>query len=465
MVCHFAEHGFQVNGTQMHPCGTRYHPQCIRVGPPFATRLRNEEGLSFPNVRYWGTFICEYCTVRSVLERELHGRNDWQLLGLERMRLIDMANAWARKTHQAYQTKMSFIRDFERHYQFQCLPTVQLARPPHNADIPLMWMQEGYSLRRGRSGTNNVMFGTLRSLRSAAGQFLTWNLQLQTDGHSYVDQHRRVHVGPCRLTDNLAYTLFTQGQATRIGDHPNPSTALLHRHVAWIDRDLRRRFRQATTRREQLWLATAGFLNLLLWLGWLRPREALDLRWCDLDVIPPAIGYQHDLPPGMGVLSLRLTPATKTLRTLTADVIIAFRCRSGLSAGWWWAQLRRLHNNPKLLSSTTPLLTRPDEAYWTSFLFRHQVLYPALTTQQLQGDGFLQPFTGDNSIPNKFWSLNSYRRGARTHSQRGGAFRRATDAQVYEHARWRRHRNGQPIDVLYREWSLRDRVLITFYSF
>ena len=118
-----------------------------------------------------------------------------------------------------------------------------------------------------------------------------------------------------------------------------------------------------------------------------------------------------------------------------------------------------------MLTSTDPLFTFGPNRHWTSQLFRTQVLYPALVAQQLQGDGFLQPFTDDNSIPTTFWSLNLYRRGARTHAQRGGPFPKATDAQVYEHGRWRKRRSGQPIDVLYREWSIRDRVLITFYCF
>ena len=409
--------------------------------------------------------MCECCTVRAVLKRELHGRRDWLLLAFERMRLIDMAHAWAHKNHAAYQGKFHYIRAFERRFGFTCLTASPLQHPPHTADIPLMWIQQAYSLRAGRSGEDPVVFGTLRSLRSAAGQFFAWETQLRHKGMSYIDSNRRVHTGKCRLTDNLAYTLMSQGQATRVGEHSTPSTALLHRHIAWIDHDLRRRWLTATTLRERWWLATAGLLNLILWLGWLRSAEALSLRWCDVSLIPPHLSSAADLPKGLGALTLKLDPATKTSRTLTVDVVIAYECRSGLSAGWWYERLLALQTNSTVPSSTHLIFSHQDRASWTSLSYRTQVLYPALLRQQLQGDGFLQPFTGTNSIPKKFWSLTSYRRGARTHSQRGGAFRRASDAQVYEHGRWRRRRSSQPIDVLYREWTLRDRILITYYCF
>ena len=449
----------------MSPCGTRYHPHCIRVGPPFTTRLRNQQGLVFPRVKHWGTFVCELCTVRAVLGRELRGREDWKLLAFERMRIIDMANAWAQKTHAAYQVKLQYIRNFEHQFGFKCLTSPPLLCPPNNSDIPLMWMQEAYSLKNGRSGRDPVVFGTLRSLRSAAGQFYAWERHLHTNGHSYMDAQRRVYSGDCRLTDNLAYTLMSQGQATRVGEHSCPSTALLHRHIVWIDHNLQQRFSCALSLRERLWLATAGLLNLTLWLGWLRSNEALSLRWCDVQCIPPHRSAEADLPPGLGALTFQLSPATKASRTRTVDVIIAYRSRSGLSAGRWYDRLVRCQPHPDISVSTQPIFQTPNKQVWTSFLFRNQVLYPALFAQQTQGDGFLLPFTGQNAIPNKFWSLNSYRRGARTHAQRGGTSRKATDAQVYEHGRWRRKRSGESMDILYREWGLRDRVLITFYCF
>ena len=114
-----------------------------------------------------------------------------------------------------------------------------------------MWIQQSYSLRAGRSGEDPVVFGTLRSLRSAAGQFFAWETQLRHKGMSYMDNNCRIHAGKCRLTDNLAYTLMSQGQSTRMGEHSIPSTALPHRHISWLDRNLRRRWLTATTLRER----------------------------------------------------------------------------------------------------------------------------------------------------------------------------------------------------------------------
>ena len=170
----------------------------------------------------------------------------------------------------------------------------------------------------------------------------------------------------------------------------------------------------------------------------------------------------------MGAFILRLSPITKTSRTLTADVVISYHCLSGLSLGWWWTHLQADPTVPTNVgTSDAHIFTSPSVGRWTSLFFRQHILYPSLIYQQSQGDGFLAPFLAGtaNSIANKFWSLTSYRRGARTHAQRGQGPQKATLAQVYEHGRWRRRRTGEHIDVMYREWSLRDRLLITFYCF
>jgi hypothetical protein len=97
-------------------------------------------------------------------------------------------------------------------------------------------------------------------------------------------------------------------------------------------------------------------------------------------------------------------------------------------------------------------------------------LYPALRAQQQDGDPYLRPFTGGpgNSLEDKFWSLHCYRRGARTHVSRGGIYghnrlKKATNDQVYEHARWRRKRSGESIDKIYLDWIIRDRIKLTLY--
>jgi hypothetical protein len=107
--CSFSDRGFSTSdGSVLRPCKTAHHPSCISVGFPFTSRRRNHAGLCFPPVSDWPNFICELCTVRSVLHRELTGPNDWQLLCLERMRLVDMAHSWAhlRLTRAAWATAL-----------------------------------------------------------------------------------------------------------------------------------------------------------------------------------------------------------------------------------------------------------------------------------------------------------------------------------------------------------------------
>jgi hypothetical protein len=101
---------------------------------------------------------------------------------------------------------------------------------------------------------------------------------------------------------------------------------------------------------------------------------------------------------------------------------------------------------------------------WTSRYFREKYLYPSLRSQQAAGDALLNAFAslaGSHSLAATFWC-------ARTQVTRGGRvsayrFRKATIDQVYEHGRWERKRSGERIDVIYREWTTRDRVKITFY--
>jgi len=98
------------------PCGVSYHSPCIRVGPPFHTRHSHQRGLIFPSVSLWPNFVCEGCTVLAILDRELHGKADFVLLILERMRMIDVAHKWAPKTHIRYQGKLRFLQRFQSRF-------------------------------------------------------------------------------------------------------------------------------------------------------------------------------------------------------------------------------------------------------------------------------------------------------------------------------------------------------------
>lgn len=443
---------------------TSCHAECIRVGPPFSSRLPNGGGLCFPKVRHWGTFICDLCTVRSVVSRELHCASDLDLLRLERMRLIDTANAWAVGTHSQYQQKLSIIRQFEANHNFTVLLQPQLLYPPASLDIPLMWIQESYSLHTSTKTDSTVSMATISHLRSAASQFLGWEMMIQSfPMATYLDHQHRVIQQPCRATDCYSYTLLTKGMSSHLGTESNPSSALLFRHIHYMDQVFDSNFRCATSfDASQRW-ALAGLANLLFWLGWLRSSEVFSLTWADITVVFPSDGPMYDIPPGLGMILLRLLPQTKSNRTATADVVVAFQTLIGLHLGCWCHRLSRLLYGTSLWpSSSAHIFCESDRSLWTSLSFRTNFVYPCLTQLQAGGNPYLRPFRGEgNTIPEKFWSMHMYRRGARNHVTRvctheSFKFKVARPMQVYEHGRWRRRRSSEPIDVQYNDWTYAD---------
>jgi hypothetical protein len=288
---------------------------------------------------------------------------------------------------------------------------------------------------------------------------------------AFMDQNHRLLHSPCRPTDNYSSAQFAAGLRARLGEDVRPSVALHDRHVRWIDQDLDGRYRSARTPAAKQELAMAGLANLTLWLGWLRSRECFDLCWSDITVVCPSDAASVDLPPNTGMVAFDMQPETKSSRNTRVDVLMAFCTLSGLNLGKWIYRVQRHSGIPANWSEcSTPVFHHPNGSTWSSLYFRKTYLYPALRAQRSLGDAFLLAFddTEGNRLEEKFWSLHCYRRGARTQVTRGGLatrfrFRKATDAQVYEHARWRRRRSGEKIDVIYRDWPLIDRLMITLY--
>ena len=466
----------------MRPCQASYHTKCLAVGYPFVSRRQNGAGLCFPKVTEWATFICELCTVRAVLQRELHGARDIHLLCLERMRLLDMAHYWSKGTHVAYQPKLRVMRGFGDFYGIPgMLRTTKLKRPPVTDDIPLLWCQEAYSLRepgrrRARMNELFISYDAVRQLRSAASQFYAWDLLVSKPSAAFMNRERRVIALPCRSTDSLSYSLHAHGMKTRIGTQSHPSIPLRDRHIRALDAELNLAYLQARSPRARRRVARAGLANLILWLAWLRSSETFGLRWCDVFCLPPELGGQLDLPPNCGLLSLRLLPKTKSSRTVAADVILAYKTLSGLHPGKWYERLLALHPSPgSVATDTSPIFSHEDGTPWTSLYFRHTWLYPSLRRQRTRGDALLLAFDNrpGNTLEDKFYSLHCYRRGARSHVSKGERlllryvthrFRRATNDQVYMHGRWKRRRTSEAIDKMNQEWTPRDRVRITLFS-
>ena len=452
----------------------RYHTHCFSVGSPFRTRLRNRAGLFLPPLPDFPGFICELCTVRATLGRELrHDSCDHALLALERMRILDVMNSWSQGTHQQYQSKMRVIRSFERTFQVAILTITPVSHPPSSPAIPLAWCQQLYSLRRSSrshtgSASSPVSFGSTRAIRSAANLFFKLDLQTVYPGAVLLDRAQRtVAVRGTIPTDELCCTLMHAGMATRLGEDSTPSEALLDVHVRYLDSHLHRLFDQATASSTKLELARAGFSNLNLWCAWLRGEEHFQLRYCDVDCTRPPQGHRHQLPPGVGCLLERLKPDTKTSRTLQADVVISYTTGSGLSPGLWFDRLLVLDGVPLSSQSTDTryICRHPNGARWDSTYLRRTYLWPYLTQQRLEGEPSLQRFDGSPglSIPECFWSSHSWRRGADTHvsRKRPGCRRKATEREVDEHARWRKPRSKLTQQVAYRQWTINDRVGLT----
>jgi hypothetical protein len=392
------------------------------------------------------------------------------------MRLIDMAHNWSLGTHGTYQTKLRIIRNFEQRYGVHVLRSTPLRRPPSGLDISLMWCQEAYGLRKSpikrHEGSDlNLAFSTIRQLRSAASQFLTWDMMVSRPERAFMDQQRRVIEQPCRATDGLGYTLYTNGFRARVGDQTHPSVALLDCHVRALDQELNTAYLRSRTPQERRSNALGGLANLLLWLGWLRSAETFGLEWQDLLVIEPEDSATMDLPAGCGMVSSRLAAETKSSRSHRPDVPMAYKTLSGFHLGKWFHRARHAADlGANYRQSLDRIFTHSDGTPWTSRFFRKKFLYPSLKRQRQAGDPYLKPFEGSpgNTLESKFWSLHCYRRGARSHVSRGGKFgrhrlRRATKDEVYEHGRWRRRRSGEAIDKMYQSWPLRDRLKLTLY--
>jgi hypothetical protein len=150
--CLFRETGYELDGTFFTPCENQYHPECIKVGKPFKTKLvRATSGLQYPPAMTRFPYICEACTVRAVLVRELTWTSgDMQLLMLERMRLIDMAHAWASSTLQGTARYLGRLSNFGQKYGINLFSKAPINQPPRSAVIPLLWGVLEYTLQTSR---------------------------------------------------------------------------------------------------------------------------------------------------------------------------------------------------------------------------------------------------------------------------------------------------------------------------
>jgi hypothetical protein len=472
--CQFCDTGFQVEGFKARPCRTRYHVGCISVGPPFLTRLQARKGLFCPrDLARQRHFVCEACTVRAVRKEELgFFAWDFALLMLERMRMVDISNKWAASTLKTTNRSSMYFRNL----------TGSSIRRLFNLPVPLTLLvdllfhlcglKNGIccSLRIGDGRTlfanGTLLLGPVVGYAQLLRIFGFWTYCTRPENLTTGFKDRPTYVDRCSPPDELMYTYFTEGLRRRVGDHPNPSTVLQDHHIHWLNRYYQTLYQQASNQQQRSDAARAGVTHLMSYLGWLRAMETFGIRWSDVTIVRPEDGPTIGLPANLGAILLTLLEQTKSSQHAVVDVMIAFTTYSGLSLGNWFDLLIAGLSTGET-NSDAFVWCKSNGSAWTSHLYRHKFLYPALyACQASAGDPFLRQFNGVDrpTIPAAFWSFNTQRRMGRSNVSKKRAFtsRAATPAEVVEHGRWHLSRSLLDMPLAYLEWSLEDRVCITY---
>jgi hypothetical protein len=471
-ICTFRDSGFLLgHGNQAAPCGVAYHRGCIRAGPPFETRLPKNKGLTMPSLAIEPTFICELCQVRAIVRRELRRDiPDIQLLAYERMRLIDCRSSWQLSTMTKYDTYLRFMARFGLHHEMSVLRPVELLHPPDTASIPLHWAQLAYSLRLNPITKERVKHGTIRALRSAANMYYMSD-SLTSRPSQAMKVKNRVGFFPHVLPPDAAMVTFaTKGMERRLGHSSQPSWALSYIHIKWLNDQFELAWTLASTPAEQHDIAIAATANLLAYLGWLRGGEIFEASVDDVTVTPPSEGPTRGLPPQVGAIEFNLLLETKSDPCRVADIVITYETLSGLSLGDWMDRL--LTFEPALAGRLFSSVRHP---VWTSRTFREDFAWPLLELMRRSGEPTLAPFTDTpgRRIRDMIWSIHSWRRAGRSRVSRGTRHnepnppgtRKATSAEIYEHARWeaRQQRKSEDMAAHYNQWELIDRLAITYH--
>ena len=213
------------------------------------SRRNNGVGLSFRKVRIIPNFICEACTVRMVLCRELHTTTDITLLMLERVSILDRLWSVNPGTFSGYQSNLKRITQFEMDFDLhqKILQPAQPVYPPHGPTIPLMWCQELYSLRpsskrRDKLSQITVTFEAIRKMRTAVSHYAMWDAMVTQLKPCYFNNNKQMIQQECRFTGMLPFQMHALGMSTQIGTQMFPSLPLLPCHVAALDQDLDLRY-------------------------------------------------------------------------------------------------------------------------------------------------------------------------------------------------------------------------------
>lgn len=322
-TCIFQHRGFTVKDKVFPPCNVRYHAACITIGLPFRTRHfgRCTKGIQFPPCATNLPFICELCTVRTHLGREVdpYISSDTLLLSLERMRMIDAAHYWAPRT---LENACRTLRRVEKFFLTYRLPTIHqqmqlpsLQHPPKDISIPIFWSMEHYTTFPSSKREAPPTWNTGRSQRSALSVYSAWHAAFCSPTNSYKDNDNRVMtVLSLSPSDNILSRMTAGGIGSRLGTESKPSQALSHNHIHWNQNHRHHQLTSKSSLHLHYEIVAAQCVELIAWLGWLRSSEIFKLKIEDVELVPPVEGAVYNLPPKVGVILLTLLPSTKSSR-------------------------------------------------------------------------------------------------------------------------------------------------------
>jgi hypothetical protein len=183
-------------------------------GAPFTTRLfYHTKGLGYPPQLTSFPFICEGCTVRVLLRRELIiCPTDIYLLKLERVRMFDMAYAWIHGTHGALTYYLRCLVTFSDKYGVPTLLNTPLIKPPAIPVIPIQWTVSAYTLQQYKRTKNTITYNSARALQSKADDFKSWTLALAHPDTMYKSPNNRMSPPP-----PLTRTYYLMANLTNTG--------------------------------------------------------------------------------------------------------------------------------------------------------------------------------------------------------------------------------------------------------
>ena len=416
-------------------------------------------------------FVCELCTVRANVGKELLDfHNDHRfLISLERMRMIDMFNCWARNTLVNYKSALRSLTTFQSRFGLNILnpqtPIQSFSQPSTDPAIAFGWAVLYKSiLPSAQAKGDTVGFMSLRLLRSASVAYNTFVTALLQPQNHYRDRNNRLlQSNSIAPQENIASQLFLAGLAVRKGTESTKGKPLLHRHFIWNQRYRENLYQKCPNNTVKLEIVTAQCIELAGYQGFLRSSETTGLEGRDLFLVPPSKGLEFDLPPRVGMICFKLLPSTKTSRSAQADVVMAWATSGGLFPGLWFSRLLQLLQLENRYHLHLPIFVhRIIHKNWTTAEYVTHHLLPLLRLQQ-PTDPYLARFvdTDPELCLSTQIRYHSLRLSGLTSATIGdGGIRKCTEVEGKSKGRWRQDKkNSGDASERYRQPPYKTRVV------